>query len=385
MKYPSKKQAKGLFEKYLNGNCTPEEERLLESFLDSYQDDSNTWTDLHFNETVKMHIWEKLKKQAQPKTTPKVRKLHGLAWIKYAAVFIGLVFALFSYFKYNAKDEKLLKIEEEMIVLHTDEGKSNLSEKSAGEITNKSGKVIAAQQGGVLKYQKDNALKELVYNEISVPRGKTFKLILSDGTRVHLNAGTRMRFPINFLVGENREVFLSGEAYFEVERDEKSPFIVQANDLEVKVLGTHFNVSSYQGAAEHAVLVEGSVQVNNNGSMATNFKPLVIKPGQKASLVPDGLNINEVDVEDYIGWTQDLLIFNDNSFLEIIQKIERRYNVEIENNYVELNSARFNGKFSEESIIDLMNTFKESANFDYQINDGKIIINKKEDAYGDMN
>ncbi|MFC4219138.1 FecR family protein [Flagellimonas marina] len=385
MKYLNKKQAKSLFKKYLKGQCTPEEEELLESFLQSYQDDSNIWSDLDFNEAIKERVWEKLKNQAVPERKSTVRKIYSGSWIKYAAVVIGLTVALISYFNYNDIDGELLKIDEEMIVLQTGDGKNNLNENAAGEITNESGKVIASQRKGVLSYKKDSTLKELVYNEIKVPRGKTFKLILSDGTWVHLNAGTSLRFPVNFLPDANREVFLLGEAYFEVARDEQSPFIVQANDMEVEVLGTHFNVSSYEGSNHHTVLVEGSVQVNNKIAKTLNFEPLVIKPGQKASLVPEGLNINEVDVKDYIGWTQDLLIFNDDSFTEIIQKIERRYNVEVENNYSELNDSRFHGKFSEESIIDLMNTFKESANFDYLINDGKIIINKKENAYGDMN
>lgn len=385
MKHLDKRQAKSLFEKYLNGKCTVEEEELLEHFLESYQDDRNDWSDLDFNETIKEQVWERLKSRVGTKGKVGVRKLYGISWLKYAAVFIGMTFAFTAYYLSNFPEEELKKIEDEMIVLQTGKGKNNLNENSAGEITDESGKVIAYQHKGVLTYKMDSTIKDIVYNEISVPKGKTFKLVLSDGTKVHLNAGTRLKFPVNFLPDGNRQVFLAGEAYFNVERNEQLPFIVMANDLEVEVLGTQFNVSSYEDSSYHTVLVEGSVKVSNNGAEAANFDPMVIKPGQKASLVPEGLNINEVDVEDYIGWTKDILIFNDDPFAEIINKIERRYNVEVQNNYSELDKVRFHGKFKEESIIDLMDTFKESANFDYQISDGKIIINKKPDAYDDMN
>lgn len=377
MKYVNKKQAQSLFEKYLNGECSQDEERLLEAFLESYQDDSKIWTDWGFDASKKQEIWDKIRLHTLHDKKHTIGRVYNPNWIKYAAVVVGITLVSLFYFK-NTVQDRLLPVDDEMVVLQTGKGKNNLSENSAGDITDKNGEVIASQQGGVLKYKKSPVLQELVYNEISVPKGKTFKLVLSDGTQVHLNAGTNLRFPVNFVPGNFREVFLKGEAYFEVARDEENPFVVRANDMEVKVLGTHFNVSSYEGSEQHAVLIEGSVSVSNRKNSHGVSEPIVIKPGQKASMVPEGLDVEEVDVGDYIAWTQDILIFNDESFPEIIKKIERRYNVEIQNNYAELTTARFNGKFNEESIIDLMNTFKESANFDYQINNGKIIINKKE-------
>lgn len=387
MGHLNKKQAKSLFEKYLDEKCSPEEVELLESFLESYQDDAKIWSELDFDQSVKEKVWGRIKGQALYKKEPKVRKLYSHGLLKYAAVLIGIMLSALSYyFIVEQNRESFLDIKDDLVVLETVDGKSNLSENAPKKIIDKSGKVIAFQENGVLRYQKNTSLKEIVYNEISVPKGKTFKLVLADGTHVHLNAGTSLRFPVNFLPNGNREVFLLGEAYFEVARNVDAPFIVKANDLEVEVLGTHFNVSSYEGSSQHAVLVEGSVQVSNNKTMTSNAREsLIIKPGQKASIAPTGLDLKEVDVLNYIGWTQNMLIFNDELFSEIIQKIERRYNVEIENNFNELNSVRFNGKFNKESIIDLMDTFKESANFDYKIDNGKIIINQKENAYGDKN
>lgn len=381
MKYLNKKQAKRLFDKYLNKECTPEERQLVESYLESHQEGSIDWSNTDFKMEVEEQLWEKIKAQTTDKEIPKVKPLYSRNWLKYAAIFVGAAFAAFAYFQYSGGKQESLDIKEEMVVLQTDMGQDKpLDDNTTGEVKDKSGKVIASLQGGVLKYKKNDSDTELVFNEIDVPLGKTFKLVLSDGTFVHLNAGTHLRFPVGFRPEGNREVFLSGEAYFEVAKNESSPFIVQANDMEVTVLGTHFNVSSYKDETQHTVLVEGSVSVNNRNMASAAQGSHVIKPGQKAIMVPDGLKVNEVDVEDYIGWTQNILVFKDELFPEIIQKIERKYNVEIENNYVALDTARFNGKFGDESIISLMNTFKESANFDYKIQDGKILINKKNNS-----
>lgn len=378
MKYLNKKQAKRLFDKYLNKECTPEEQQLVESYLESHQKGSIDWSNTDFKMEVEEQLWEKIKAQTTDKETPKVKPLYSRNWLKYAAIFVGAAFAAIAYFQYSGGKQESLDIKEEMVVLQTDMGQDKpLDDNTTGEVKDKSGKVIASLQGGVLKYKKNDSDTEVIFNEIDVPLGKTFKLVLSDGTLVHLNAGTHLRFPVGFRPEGNREVFLSGEAYFEVAKNESSPFIVQANDMEVTVLGTHFNVSSYKDETQHTVLVEGSVSVNNRNMASAAQGSHVIRPGQKAIMVPDGLKVNEVDVEDYIGWTQNILVFKDELFPEIIQKIERKYNVEIENNYVALDTARFNGKFGDESIISLMNTFKESANFDYKIQDGKILINKK--------
>jgi len=213
-----------------------------------------------------------------------------------------------------------------------------------------------------------------------VPRGKTFKVVLSDGTSVHLNAGTNFKFPVNFLPGQERKVILEGEAYFEVAKDTQRPFLVNANDMDVTVLGTSFNVHSYEGTATNTVLVEGSVAVQHREHVKERGKPQIIIPGEKATLSGNVFEINKVDVSAYIGWTEDLLIFNDESFADIVRKIERKYNVDIKNNYPDLAAVKFNGKFKEETITDLMDTFKESAGFDYHIQDNKIIINKKKAA-----
>lgn len=298
-------------------------------------------------------------------------------FLKYAAIFIGLVAGSYVWFFNEPADKPALIIEDSAVVLSTGDNTSEkLNVNSEQNFATQGGKVFATQIGNKIVYNANESIKELVYNEIKVPHGKTFQLVLSDGSLVHLNSGTSMKFPVNFLPDQERRVFLDGEAYFEVAKDEKRPFLVEANDIDVQVLGTHFNVSSYKGTEPFAVLVEGSVSVSDRQEEQEARHSQVIVPGQKASLTSNGFAVEEVDVNDYLEWRQGRLIFNNESFQEIVYKIERRYNVEINNAYTELDPIKFNGKFGNETIIDLLDTFKESAGFDYYIEDNKVIINQ---------
>ena len=373
MKYLKNKQAKSLMERYLNGNCTVEEKKLVESYLDSFQGKTGQNTNIDFKRDVEPQLWERIKAQTIYTKKPRVLPLFYRSMMKYAAVFIGAVLLLFWGYNIYKADRNALDIDDEAIVLETNQAQKSINEHTVDEIVDESGNVIASIQNGILEYRQRAKEGDFAFNEVKVPSGKTFRIALADGTLVHLNAGSHFRFPVGFHPSKGREVYLSGEGYFEVAKDDSSPFIVQANDMEVTVLGTHFNVSAYKGEPQHTVLMEGSVSVNNQKTDSHE----IIKPGQKAVMMDNGMAVNEVNVKDYIGWTQNVLTFSDELFPNIIKKIERRYSVTIVNNYPELDNARFNGKFKNESIISLMNTFKESANFEYEIEKGKIVINKK--------
>lgn len=204
------------------------------------------------------------------------------------------------------------------------------------------------------------------------PKRKNLHLSIIDGTVVHLNADTKLTFPSNFHPGKDREVFLNGEAYFEVVENKDAPFKVQTNDLKITVLGTQFLVNTYN-QDPFAVLTEGSValQIADQPSPKT-----VIIPGQKATLKSQKFEIKQVNTANYLSWIHGELVFENEPFLEIIKKIERRYNVQIINTYEAYNNVEFRGKFDNESIIDMLETFKESALFDYSIQNNQIIITK---------
>lgn len=160
---------------------------------------------------------------------------------------------------------------------------------------------------------------------LSTPRGTDFKVTLSDGTTVWLNAESKLEYPAGFS-GSERVVRLTGEAYFEVAKDKAHPFIVQTGNLKTKVLGTQFNVRNYSGTDSHVTLIEGSVEVSNaKGEHTTR-----IKPGEDAQLNTRGdFAVKEVDVDSYIYWKDGFFYFDNVSLTDIMQNLGRWYNVNI--------------------------------------------------------
>lgn len=159
---------------------------------------------------------------------------------------------------------------------------------------------------------------------LSIPRGQMFKITLSDGTEVFLNAGSRLAYPTKFTRKE-RIVTLEGEAYFKVAKDKDHPFIVKTGTVETRVLGTEFNVSSYSASDVHITLIEGSVQVDVPG----NSK--VIVPGQDLCIRQDGsMTVEEVDLHSYMYWRDGYFYFDNLPLVEVLKSIGRWYNVGVE-------------------------------------------------------
>jgi len=366
------KQIKQLYAKYINGNCSPEELELLDNFLDSYQEgrENLEWDD----QVLKKKILSEIK--ASGNIGKQKKQYRTRTFLKYAVLFIGLVGTAFL-FKYGAKEKEGLIIADDTIVIQLENGETTkIDVNKERSLKDKQGEIIGTQSGSQLVYKQGQKVEKLVYNEIHVPNGKTFQLTLSDGTKAFLNAGTTLKYPVQFIAGKNRQVFLKGEAYFEVEKDVEHPFVVNADAMEVTVLGTYFNVNTYKGSEPFTVLVEGSVSVSGKSGADTSSGSRLISPGQKATLSENQIQIKEVNVDNYIDWRNGNLTFVDQPFREIVKKIERRYNVRIQNEYTTLNDMRFKGRFENETILDLLDVFKENVGFDYRIYDNEIIVTK---------
>lgn len=170
---------------------------------------------------------------------------------------------------------------------------------------------------------KKNA--DIEYQTVRTPRGKDFHIILSDGTEVWLNTESSLRFP-NHFTGKERRVILKGEAFFNVAHNKKYPFIVCTEGIDTKVLGTKFNVCSYNKEQRHVTLVEGKVEVNNNKSKESS----ILSPGQNITYdSEDKAQINEVNTAVYTAWTEGMFYFEDKPLKEIMNTIGRWYNVDI--------------------------------------------------------
>ncbi|HPT32338.1 MAG TPA: DUF4974 domain-containing protein, partial [Prolixibacteraceae bacterium] len=181
----------------------------------------------------------------------------------------------------------------------------------------------------------------LTYNEIIVPKGQISEYVFADGTHVWLNSDSRLRFPVNAGL-TNREVNLEGEAYFDVARNEKKPFIVHTGGIDIHVLGTSFNVQSYPDMDQtETTLVEGSLEIHNQNRevLAT------LNPGEQLTYTRSSQSaaLNKVDTNPYQAWRDGKLIFRDKSLGEIAGNLERWYNVTLVFTDEKIKNYRFTG------------------------------------------
>ncbi len=219
-----------------------------------------------------------------------------------------------------------------------------------------------------------NSGREIV-QKISSRPGMVMQLVLDDGTKVWLNSGSELELPTHF-TGKSREVKLKGEAFFEVTKDKNHPFrVITANNLNIEVLGTSFNVSSYDDDDQtEVVLVEGQVALSS-GVDRRNKDFGSIYPGQLAVYDKQKQSVakNQVDVEKYLGWRTGYLAFHDNSMEEVIKRLSRWFNVEIILDSDELKGYKFKATFKEESLSQVLNLLKLSSPIDYKISQRKLL------------
>jgi transmembrane sensor len=300
---------------------------------------------------------------------------------KYAA--IALIFVSIGYFVHNDffNDKKNIPvvIDNNSIILQLDNGNIKvLSEDGTAKVVNNDGAVIGSQKGNQLVYDNEVDVEKLVYNTLTVPYGKRFELKLSEGTHIHLNSGTSLKYPVKFLKGEDRQVFLNGEAFFDIAKDSIHPFIVNMNDVGVRVLGTKFNASSYpENDQINTVLVEGAVRLFNNTSVYNKTNSTLLSPGYKASWDKrnNKISIDKADIALHTAWIKGRIMFRHLPFKNIIKKLERQYDVTIMNNNKTLDNEFFTASFDFETIEQVMETFHKNYGIDYSIINNQIIIN----------
>ncbi|HEU0126194.1 MAG TPA: FecR family protein [Flavobacterium sp.] len=299
------------------------------------------------------------------------------SYYKYAAILIVALGGFYFYKnteKSHSKQNVVIPREDE-IVLQLGNESQNLDPNDDKNITDKDGNVIGRQEKDRLVYTKAYSGGALVYNTIRIPYGKKFEVQLSDGTLVHLNAGTTLRYPVQFVKNQNRQVYLLGEAYFEVEKDKEHPFDVNTQNVNVEVLGTKFNVDTYsENTNTDVVLVEGKVSLYKD--QKTKENQVFLKPGEKGSNEKGQFAITkeQVNTEYYTAWVKGSLVFKNASFEDIIKKLERRYNVTFINRNKKLGREIFNARFDNEPIEVVLKYFSDSYAIDYNIDRDKITI-----------
>ncbi|MDB5209498.1 MAG: FecR family protein [Sediminibacterium sp.] len=257
--------------------------------------------------------------------------------------------------------------------------------------------LIAAQLYFPLPWSRD---KSTLKNQVGTKKGSKSHILLPDGTNVWLNADSRIIYPANF-EGETREVSLVGEAFFDVVKNAKRPFIIHTGAMDVKVLGTAFNVRSYPGElTTEAALLRGSIEVTLNDK---EKKKILLKPNEKLTVLNSDesyqktgsvinkkivqeneeipiltitkIHYNEKDSSNAeTSWVNNKLSFDNEKIDRVFSKIEQWYNIEIVMEDENIQSKHFTATFENKSLKDVMEALALALNFKYQEKNGKIII-----------
>ncbi len=246
-------------------------------------------------------------------------------------------------------------------------------------ISNELAEVV--NSGNTLSYNSNDSLLKLKnkteYNTLITPRGGQYSVILSDGTQVMLNAGSKLIYPVVFN-DISREVTLLGEAFFKVTKSKKVPFIVKVRDVNVTVYGTEFNVSSYNNESLiQTTLVEGSVGVSFSNKSIAEVK---IKPGQQFNYnkIYESSEIKDVNTDQFIAWTKGMFVFKNEPIENILKVMSRWYDFEYQFKENSLKNQRFTlslGKY--DNVTKILDMISISSNMKFTLSGNNIIVNYK--------
>ncbi|MGN8072530.1 FecR domain-containing protein [Mucilaginibacter sp. 22184] len=377
-----------LYEKYMSGQCTADEKKLLDTYRDEMTLADEGWDDDQVREEdVRTRIWQRLNDNRKVVQLPR-RKVARYRWLQVAAVFVAVLFAGVFFIQRKKNHEtgtvKLTNKVQPPILPGGNKAYLTLANGSRivlddaknGKLATRPGVTVSKTGNGMLVYHftntNNNTAATPEFNTITTPRGGQYQVVLEDGTRVWLNAASSIKFPQAF-TGATREVELSGEAYFEVAKNKAKPFIVQANGTKVQVFGTHFNINAYgDNNNVTTTLLEGSVQMSSGASA------VMLAPGQQGNAVNGAaIKVSPADIQQTMAWKNGLFIFHDLNITEVMKQVGRWYDVDVEYRDEEVKKNEFGGTISKyKSINELLDVMVLTRSIHYKIEGRRVIIMK---------
>lgn len=332
------------------------------------------------NDFTKEAGWEKVKNRSIDREGEQVKYRSGTSnrmlkhrflW-RYAAVLTLALGAALSIIVYRGDEKTLVVVEKTLraggVQLKLSDGTIVNLQKTDENVLITDGETVARNYENTLSYQGESPrnTQEVIYNEIYVPRGEEYKLKLSDGTKIILNSMSTVRFPVVFGPGL-RKIELKGEAYLEVAKDSLKPFVVATSYLDISVLGTKFNISSYEDdMMVTTTLVEGAVRVSG----WNENKDIILRPNEQLvfNKTEKTVDVANVDVRYSIAWKDEYFRFRDIRLEELMKIVMRWYDVEVVYEDPEIKDYIFGCNFSRlQTIEPLMRIFE---------NNGKIKVTK---------
>lgn len=383
------KRAEALLEKYLAGNCTPEEVAIVESWYLQVTETPGALPAEPDYASLEHSMWATIQQRNHP---PKKVKMPW-GWAAAAVILLALGFEFYQYQHSNKPDIKNagslvqndIKPGGNKAFLTLANGtRIVLDDAQNGKIAEQEGVSITKTAKGELVYTAKNTSAQLSggkpqFNSIETPKGGQYQINLPDGTKVWLNAGSSLKYPTAF-ANTGREVQLTGEAYFEVAKKtaqgQRIPFNVKTESQLVEVLGTHFNINNYDNEDNtKTTLVEGSVRVTPAGGAGNLAK--VLKPGEQSVLKGISVKVNAVDTEEALAWKEGLFMFDDEDLESIMRKVSRWYNVEVVFKDKSLLTKGFSGTVSRfGNVSQVLSKIEETGSVHFKIEERRIVVMK---------
>lgn len=223
------------------------------------------------------------------------------------------------------------------------------------------------------KVKRPEIQRETAQIEKSTLGGQKSTIVLSDGSTVLLNSNSKLIYPAKFS-SENRVVYLEGEAFFEIVKDSKRPFIVKCEKLTTKVLGTSFNINAFPGKTLQTVTVaSGKVSVQGNN---LNQKASILLPAQQANLHTehDELAVSKADMATALGWKEGKIIFKESGMEEVVEVLEAWYGIHIVFEGDSVPSCTLTAEFHQETLVNVLEAIAHISSIEYSISEKGIII-----------
>ena len=399
-KFENVYQDAALMKKVLLGEADETEQGNLEKRLAECPDLQKAYEQLQNGETLKVAFKEfrnysskkayqsflqkigemELQKDGEMQTKEEKRRPLRIWWYVAAAVVI-LVVGLSYYMSNNVTTEVEKKV---LILPGIQQAQLTLPDDSVIDVDKKEVSMVVdgvqvQYKKGVLTYLPTETIEQEKGNEeeipvksntLKIPRGAENTVILTDGTIVHLNAGSKLTYPVRF--GQrSRTVLLEGEGYFRVKEDKERPFVVKTHFGDVTVHGTEFNVNAYNDAkACYTTLVSGKVSCANSSQGS-----IVLAPGEQAVSSVGKLEKRSVDIEEYIGWVKGEYIFNNRTLGEIMQTFERWYDISVYYETPALRDLAYSGNLKRYGTINtFLDALEVTGDIYYKINGKNILI-----------
>ncbi|QNL49282.1 FecR domain-containing protein [Olivibacter sp. SDN3] len=379
MMMATEERIRQLYIEKIAGVISEENERWLQEQLLQEEESRKLWQRLQIRgdridlEAFVMNIDVKkdltsVKRKLRSNASGHKRKM-GLTHAAAILLLFGVaayIFQLFNTINDSKKQEENTKIaafdgKKREVQLLVGEGEEEVDLENTRNTISVAGQTVKRENGELIYRDLANSLEKI--NTLVVPPTKDYKLTLADGTKVWLNSSSRLKFPMAFLA-ESREVYLEGEAYFEIASDVEKPFIVHTAESTIRVLGTKFNLSAYDQQAVTTALVEGKVQMETSGGAVVE-----LIPGYKGVYDKNMLSKESFDASEVLSWKEGVCYFRNRSLLEIGNIIYRWFDLPVFFDNDNIKSKTITGLLEKQDLEGFLNDLEASLNIKYRLSE----------------